>query len=59
MAKWNVSLDVTFGCSIEVDAENEEQALKLAEKEIDKDPRYYIRNGWHVKTSAVEADKEE
>ena len=59
MTKWNVQADVTFGCSIEVDAENEEQALKLAEEEIDKDPRYHIRNGWHVTTSAVEANIED
>ena len=58
MAKFDVQVDVTFGVSVEIEAENEEQAMALAEKKIEAEPMFYARNGWHVGQVAICANEE-
>lgn len=49
MAKrFNVDVDITMSCRIEVDAESEEQAKTIAQNWISDDPWQYVRDGHYV-----------
>lgn len=39
--QYRVSVDITMSKDIYVDAENEEEAKKKAEKDVEKNPYYY------------------
>ena len=47
--KFNVDVDITMSCRIEVDAESEEQAKTIAQNWIGDDPWQYVRNGHYIK----------
>lgn len=50
MAKrFNVDVDITMSCRIEVDAESEEQAKNIVGNWIGDDPMYYVRDGHYIK----------
>lgn len=48
MKKYNVDVDITMSCRIEVDAESEEQAKTIAANWIGDDPWEYVRNGHYI-----------
>lgn len=49
MAKrFNVDVDITMSCRIEVDAESEEQAKTIVGNWIGDDPWYYVRDGHYI-----------
>ena len=49
MAKrFNVDVDITMSCRIEVDAESEEQAKTIVGNWIGDDPWYYVRGGHYI-----------
>ena len=47
--RFNVDVDITMSCRIEVDAESEEQAKTIAQNWIGDDPWQYVRNGHYIK----------
>lgn len=47
--RFNVDVDITMSCRIEVDAESEEQAKTIAQNWIGDDPWYYVRDGHYIK----------
>lgn len=47
--KFNVDVDITMSCRIEVDAESEEQAKTIAQNWIGDDPWQYVRDGHYIK----------
>lgn len=49
MKRFNVDVDITMSCRIEVDAESEEQAKTIAQNWIGDDPWYYVRDGHYIK----------
>ncbi len=50
MAKrFNVDVDITMSCRIEVDAESEEQAKTIVGNWIGGDPWYFVRYGHYIK----------
>ena len=50
MAKrFNVDVDITMSCRIEVDAESEEQAKTIVGNWIGDDPWQYVRDGHYIK----------
>jgi hypothetical protein len=48
MKRFEVSVDVTMNVAIDVEAENEEEAKKIALHSIAKDPHYYIRQNGNL-----------
>ena len=44
MKSYRIFMDITISKAICVDAENEEDAMKIAEKRVDKEPYYYAGN---------------
>lgn len=46
--KFNVDVDITMSCRIEVDAESEEQAKTIAQNWIGDDPWQYVRDGHYI-----------
>lgn len=49
MAKrFNVDVDITMSCRIEVDAESEEQAKNIVGNWIGDDPWQYVRDGHYI-----------
>ena len=48
MKKFEVDVDVTMSCRIEVDAENEEQAKNIVSNWICDDSWYYVRDGHYM-----------
>lgn len=45
MAKtYEVDIDITMSCRVYVEAENEEEAKKLAKEKVNNDPYYYARS---------------
>lgn len=50
MAKrFNVDVDITMSCRIEVDAESEEQAKTIVGNWIGDDPWQYVKDGHYIK----------
>jgi len=47
--KFNVDVDITMSCRIEVDAESEEQAKTIVGNWIGDDPWQYVRDGHYIK----------
>lgn len=47
--RFNVDVDITMSCRIEVDAESEEQAKTIVGNWIGDDPWQYVRNGHYIK----------
>ena len=47
--RFNVDVDITMSCRIEVDAESEEQAKTIVGNWIGDDPWYYVRDGHYIK----------
>ena len=47
--RFNVDVDITMSCRIEVDAESEEQAKTIAQNWIGDDPWQYVRDGHYIK----------
>jgi hypothetical protein len=56
--KYEVQVDITFGVSVYIEAESEEQAMRFAESKVSDDPMFYIKNGWHVGQIAICANEE-
>lgn len=48
MKKYQVDVDITMSCRIEVDAESEEQAKTIVGNWIGDDPWQYVRDGHYV-----------
>ncbi|MBQ9646086.1 MAG: hypothetical protein IJV24_07000 [Prevotella sp.] len=48
MKRFNVDVDVTMSCRIEVDAESEEQAKTIVANRIGDDPWQYVRDGHYM-----------
>lgn len=46
--RFNVDVDITMSCRIEVDAESEEQAKTIVGNWIGDDPMYYVRDGHYI-----------
>jgi allophanate hydrolase subunit 2 len=57
--KYNVSVDITFNANVEVEADSEEMAMRLAEQKVYNEPMYYVRNGYPIGQIAVCADEED
>ena len=57
MKKYDVQVDLTFSVPIEVEAESEEMAMRLAEIEATREPTYYKGRGWFVGAIAVCSDE--
>lgn len=49
MKRFNVDVDITMSCRIEVDAESEEQAKTIVGNWIGDDPWHYVRDGHYIK----------
>lgn len=49
MRRFNVDVDITMSCRIEVDAESEEQAKTIVGNWIGDDPWHYVRDGHYIK----------
>lgn len=49
MKRFNVDVDITMSCRIEVDAESEEQAKTIVGNWIGDDPWYYVKDGHYIK----------
>lgn len=49
MRRFNVDVDITMSCRIEVDAESEEQAKTIVGNWIGDDPWQYVRDGHYIK----------
>jgi len=47
--RFNVDVDITMSCRIEVDAESEEQAKTIVGNWIADDPWQYVRDGHYIK----------
>jgi hypothetical protein len=58
MKKYSVQVDIVMSASIEVEAESEEQALRLAEKKAKNEPLFFIKKGWYVGSKAICANEE-
>lgn len=48
MKHYEVDVDITMSCRIEVDAESEEQAKTIVANWIDDDPWYYVKDGHYT-----------
>ena len=48
MKNYRVTFDITVGCTMDVEAENDEQARQIAREKMYKEPYYYARNHSHV-----------
>jgi len=48
MKHFEVDVDITMSCRIEVNAESEEQAKTIVANWIGDDPWYYVRNGHYI-----------
>jgi len=48
MRRFNVDVDITMSCRIEVDAESEEQAKTIVGNWIGDDPWQYVRDGHYI-----------
>ena len=48
MKYFNVDVDITMSCRIEVEAESEEQAKTIVGNWIGDDPMYYLRDGHYI-----------
>lgn len=48
MKRFEVDVDITMSCRIEVDAENEEQAKTKVGNWIGDDPWYYVKDGHYM-----------
>lgn len=65
MKTYEVSIDVTMSVTIDVEAENEEQAKLRANHYLADDPHYYIRKNGNLlshevyEVNEVEGEKEE
>ncbi len=46
--RFNVDVDITMSCRIEVDAESEDQAKTIVGNWIGDDPMYYVRDGHYI-----------
>ena len=57
MKHYEVDVDITMSCRIEVDAESEEQAKTIVGNWIDDDPWHYVNNG-HCVGHKIEAVNE-
>ena len=49
MKRFNVDVDITMSCRIEVDAESEEQAKTIVGNWIGDDPWYYVKDRHYIK----------
>lgn len=47
--RFNVDVDITMSCRIEVDAESEEQAKTIVGNWIGDDPWHYVKDGHYIK----------
>lgn len=45
MNKFEVEIDLTYSVSVCVEADNEEEARRIAEDKIGRDPLYYASKG--------------
>jgi hypothetical protein len=49
MRRFNVDVDITMSCRIEVDAESEEQAKTIVSNWIGDDPWHHVKDGHYIK----------
>ena len=48
MKNFRVTFDITVGYTMDVEAENEQQANAIAREKMNKDPYYYAKHMSHV-----------
>lgn len=59
MKTYNLNIDLTVGIALTVEAENEQEAIRIARTKVRNLPQYYAGKGWYVDDDVVEIEEEE